>query len=952
MTTPYQPFQRPKSQIFVFVSGPASAIKRLPGKANPFLMDDPTPTSFSPPSVEELGKLLDAYEFKAFIAQGGMGAVYHARQRSLDREVAIKILPRELGADPGFYRSFETEARAMAKLNHPNLIGVYDSGSVDGMLFIAMELVAGESLYHKYYHQRVEPSEVIRLIKAICAGLAHAHEADVIHRDIKPANIILTAKGEPKIGDFGLAQASGTGDGSGIAMGTPGYTAPEVIANPNSADRRSDLFAVGVILYELLTGQLPENPAKMPSTLTGCDPVFDKIYRRATHPSPTFRYPSAGAFSEALDEAAAARAARPIFSGLSTPGAPAASPALKRSAPATPAPMAKRPAGPATPPLAKRTLAPEAAPLATPEGPSSAAEGIDPRLHPAVGDESAGAKSPRQPSSAATPKVKISGGGLVRNILIIIALCIGIYYALGLYKEKAANQLTQKEDFEREKKAKLEAQLEAEKRRIEDARAAAQAPVTGPGSIREPVPELPSGPGTETAMDSLTRLKPKLLAGEREEFPLGTFGFGEHKFFFVPTELPWREARQFAEDHGGHLAILPTTMALELTSSKLPDEATVWIGAGISGRGQWSWLDGAAVTRASGVGSFAAMSKAGNLVLSYPSSKKFPFLIQWRTQGTNGAALEESLERAAASFKTDKPVFPTGTDACENRYFLLVQRSLTWTEADALAKKAGGHLAVITSPNVRAWVEAHLDSELPADGVAWLGGRRSGEIWSWTTREPWSPPKWSTEPAANATALAINARGQWLASDPDQKVSAFLIEWSQSSPAAQTTGTGAAAQALPAEFKVRKNQAAAAYRGFVEARDKALGENIKSFRTSIDSWQRNLVHSSQNDHKELYAKLLATLAGATRIGDTSKIKDPPTKVAALLATHLDEQKQIDLEFTKKIMGLREKYLEVLTNGAASAQNSGQSGAAAAIRAEMAASGSDFSAFTRYLSEAN
>ena len=879
--------------------------------------------SFSPPSLEELGQLLEAYRFEAFIAQGGMGAVYHARQRSLDREVAIKILPRELGADPSYYRSFKTEARAMAKLNHPNLVGVYDSGSVDGMLYIAMELVAGESLYHKYYRLCVEPAEVVRLIKGICDGLAHAHENDVIHRDIKPANIILTAKGVPKIGDFGLAQPSGLGDGTGIAMGTPGYTAPEVIANPHSADRRSDLFAVGVILYELLTGQLPASPAQMPSTLTGCDPVFDKIFRRATHPSPTFRYPSAESFSKALDDAVVGRSSRRIFTHMapSTPGSSASAPTLKRSLSTGSGPVTHRTA------------------------PVEAATSKTHAMRLKVSAEVAAAKGVTQGQGGKAREVKVSGGGLARNILIIIALCVGIYFAIGVYDERVAEQAIARKKYDAELAAKMEAKLATEN--LAAARAAERAQ-----EVRQPErPSLPAaGSGGETPMESLARLKPKLVSGAREDMPIGTFGFGDHRFFFVPTPLPWREARQFAEEHGGHLAILPTTMALEMTAKELPEAATVWIGAGISGRGQWNWLDGSTVPRATGAGSFAAMAKAGHLVLSHKSSEKFPFLIQWKMQGTNGASLEEALERAAESLKTAKPVFPTGTEACENRYFLLVERSLTWKEADALAQKAGGHLAVIVSRTEMAWIETHLAAELPADGVAWFGARRSGDIWSWSTREPWSPVKWSQEPSANATALAINARAQWMAIDPEQKTSAFLIEWSRDSGTSPAAGTKI--DGLPAEFKVRKNQAAAAYRHFADTRDKALAENCKSLRSAVDSWHRNLVHSAQEEHQSFHSKLATSLGTSDRIGDISRIKDSPAKVTVMLETYMDAQKKIDLEFTKKIMALREKYLEVLTTGADSAENSGQSSAAAAIRAEMATSGGDFASFISYLGEPN
>ena len=291
--------------------------------------------SFEAPSLEVLGELLPAYEFEAFIAQGGMGAVYKARQRSLDRDVAIKILPREMGEDPEFRRSFETEAKAMARLNHPNLIGVYDFGDVDGMPYIVMEFVNGKSLFHSAYNLAVDPTQAVAIVKGICDGLAHAHENGVIHRDIKPANILLTPKAVPKIGDFGLARPAGA-DSSGIIMGTPGYAAPEITRHPDHADRRSDLFALGVVLYELLIGRCPPyDHQPPPSTVVGCDPALDRICEKAMHPVADMRYPSAEAMSEALEEwqkkGTAASVHHPV-----TPGwRPAPAPSGRRRAAAT-----------------------------------------------------------------------------------------------------------------------------------------------------------------------------------------------------------------------------------------------------------------------------------------------------------------------------------------------------------------------------------------------------------------------------------------------------------------------------------------------------------------------------------------------------------------------------------------------------------------------------------------
>lgn len=248
------------------------------------------PHTVSESDIESLARLLPGYRIKYFIAAGGMGAVYQAHQISLDRDVALKVLPRELGADLAFRKSFQTEARAMARLNHPNLISVYDSGEVDGMPYIVMEYVDGCSLFHSANGQAVDPVQAVRIVLAISEGLAHAHAAGIIHRDVKPANVLLNKEAVPKLGDFGLARPVDH-HGTGLCMGTPGYTAPEVMANPQHADKRSDLYAVGVILYELLTGQLPGAFASPPSTVVRVDAEMDRIWAKATHADPRLRYP-------------------------------------------------------------------------------------------------------------------------------------------------------------------------------------------------------------------------------------------------------------------------------------------------------------------------------------------------------------------------------------------------------------------------------------------------------------------------------------------------------------------------------------------------------------------------------------------------------------------------------------------------------------------------------------
>lgn len=265
------------------------------------MSDTPEHAGFQAPEPAELSPLFPGYEIEGLIATGGMGAVYRAVQKSLDRTVALKILPKELSKDAAFCDGFEAEAKAMARLNHPNLIGVYDFGAVNDMLFIIMEYVPGKSIYHSAYGKAIAPPEVVRLVCGVCEGLAHAHENGIIHRDIKPSNILLDVNALPKIGDFGLARPIERKIEEGEEIfGTPHYTAPEVVNAPHSVDHRADIFSVGVLLHELLTGKLPADDARPASLIARCDPRFDAIIRRATHPVASGRYSSASEIEKDL----------------------------------------------------------------------------------------------------------------------------------------------------------------------------------------------------------------------------------------------------------------------------------------------------------------------------------------------------------------------------------------------------------------------------------------------------------------------------------------------------------------------------------------------------------------------------------------------------------------------------------------------------------------------------
>ena len=256
-------------------------------------------SGFVPPAIEELSEGLPGYEFIDLLACGGMGAVYRARQTSLDRMVAIKILPPELAVDETFRKSFEAEGKAMAKVSHSNLVGVFNLGEVNDMLYLVMEFVEGSTLYESKGDAVIDPETAVTLIRSVASGLAEAHRHELVHRDIKPANIFINHDLVPKLGDFGLAVPDSDIE-SGLMMGTPAYLAPEVLENPSSASFASDTFALGVILYEMLTGRSIERGDEMDLSLVPNLGDLPKIVRKAVNPMPLLRYQCADSLEEDL----------------------------------------------------------------------------------------------------------------------------------------------------------------------------------------------------------------------------------------------------------------------------------------------------------------------------------------------------------------------------------------------------------------------------------------------------------------------------------------------------------------------------------------------------------------------------------------------------------------------------------------------------------------------------
>jgi hypothetical protein len=209
------------------------------------------------------------FEIIGVIGRGGMGIVYKAVRRSDDRTVALKVLSPRYAAAPEFVERFTREAEALAQLNHPNIVAIHQSGVHDGVPYLVMEHVAGTSLRKEIRSKKLAPQRSIEIASDVCEALQYAHSRGVIHRDIKPENILIGAAGTVKIADFGLAKLTSIDRVrltlTNAVMGTPHYMAPEQLEKSRDVDERADLFSLGVVLYEMLTGDLPIGKFKPPS---------------------------------------------------------------------------------------------------------------------------------------------------------------------------------------------------------------------------------------------------------------------------------------------------------------------------------------------------------------------------------------------------------------------------------------------------------------------------------------------------------------------------------------------------------------------------------------------------------------------------------------------------------------------------------------------------------------
>ena len=275
-------------------------LERFPDDAK--VIDDafknPTNKSgrFEPPSLGRMAELFPSLEIVELIGVGGMGAVYRARQSGLDRQVALKILPEEFGHDIKFALRFTREARTLAKMSHPNIVSVYEFGKVEETYFFLMEFIDGTTLRDVVQSGQLGPQHALTIVPHLCDALQYAHDKGVVHRDIKPENILIAKDGSVRIADFGLSRILGNESqneqltATHQVMGTPRYMAPEQLEGAHGVDHRADIYSLGVVFYEMLTGELPIGRFEVPSKKAEIDVRLDEVVLRTLEKEPQRRY--------------------------------------------------------------------------------------------------------------------------------------------------------------------------------------------------------------------------------------------------------------------------------------------------------------------------------------------------------------------------------------------------------------------------------------------------------------------------------------------------------------------------------------------------------------------------------------------------------------------------------------------------------------------------------------
>jgi len=824
--------------------------------------------AFKAPEPAELSRMLPSFKVTQLLSSGVSGAVYVARQKSLDRNVAIKIMP---GSEGPQRRRFEKEARAMAKLRHPNLIGVHDFGETDGFLYLVMDFVDGKSLRRSTRGEAIDQETALKLILAICEGLAHAHQAGIIHQAIKPDNILIGSNLEPRIGDFGLPHHGEDRASSSVGLDHIAlqYAAPEVVNKRARADRRSDVYSLGVLLHELLTGELPDDGFSPPlrSREQRLDTRFEKILERAMHPSPGKRFSDARALQEEL---------KPLLNTLGQ------SNLLTRGSQDS-------------------------------ESAESSAE-VEESRHRAV------QQSNTLAAMAATESRRYDRLITVK-ILVIAILVIALLSVWSAYNRRKEESNRKARIAEQQKNAissggKVDPWANLERDPVRETKGEPRPTQAREWTLFDLQEQLLRGERDRFPEGTWD------LADRKAYFVRTAMSWSEASRF-AESHGAHLATLQNDEERLALLAKLPEGKTTWLGGGMTGSKRWGWVDGRSSPLSKPS----------EATGQYLNMSGSGTIRAS-PGKTKHPFFLQWHLYGKNPGSLNAQLQRFNLSIDQRIPLFPPGTVTNGDRHYLILERTLEWEKARAFAEEANGHLAVIGSQEEQDYLKRVAATCLPEKSAAWIGGYYSGGAWRWVTNEAWSYTSWlATEqdfdPESTALCFTSGQQSGWANSDPESELSALIIEWSRD----QFTELSTVAEDQRSWTTIR-NQCAVKLTTTREKFLQLLKANGSSMSMALDKWHTGLPLQNRNRYTLSFQKAKATIAKDGRINQEGRLPPLPAEIASVCNACLREQLGLDQEYASVMENARKTYVQQLGMRLGKARDARQFAEVRAIETEL------------------
>lgn len=712
---------------------------------------------WTPPSDGEIARLFPQYEMRGMLGRGGMGAVYKGRQVALDRFVAIKLLPLEVSVDREFADRFVREARAMAKLNHPNILDVYDFGTTsEGHLYFVMEFVEGANLAEMIHagnrgaSATLNSDQALGITGQVCSALAYAHAKGIVHRDIKPANVMVDLEGTAKVADFGLARLSDPGAEqmghtvTGTVMGTPDYMAPEQKRGMN-VDHRADIYSVGVMLYEMLCKETPQGVFEPPSMRVGCDASLDQIVIKAMNRDPEKRYQST---QEMQADVEAART-------------PVPSPARSSMAAAK----------------AETPVAPERSRV---------------MMRPITRQSSRSWKKPKH---------------LLYATLGVAAMAIaGISFVLRDGRKETLPPVASHDEKPPPPLEPGAIRINSQTERVwisPESRWEGETVYLGP-SGRMTYAEVLSRDMTVRAAVQMApgAAAPQICLRKKK---------GPEDCYY----------RIVIHQHFNRLDIdaVQDNKSLRLKQAPLPRSyaAGEWVvlEAMIVGDQIIVSLDGKMVCAVNDT----SIAEPGSMMLHATTNGVFRDIVYVPLDKT-GTLPPPPLSVTPPPAVTPVPVSTRTKPIFNGHEYLFVKEPLTWDEANARAKVLGGYLAAITTAEEAKFLAETFGEGLSSTSTLWLGGEcvDPDRQWRWVTGEPWShtewlpgEPKFPSESAARYV-LQFGKSGEqygWSATLRGAAKKYFFVERGTSNPAGAVSSKPAPSAATPSEIKLPGSSATA-----------------------------------------------------------------------------------------------------------------------------------------------